>query len=298
MRDGAGGSEAGGVLWLLGALFVITCMDAGAKALSAGFAPEQVLWARFTAQSVVVGLALAPSIRRRIASQFTRRMAPLQALRAGLMLAGNLFFFKALAVMPLGDAAAVFQVGPLLITALAALVLGEAVGLRRWLAVAVGLIGALIIIRPGGEVFSWSSLFPLAAAACYAGYSISLRWRREGADPETTLVVTSLLVALGASALVPFHWTTPDLAQTGLMIFVGLFGAAAQFGVIMALSQARASTLAPFNYTQLVWAMLFSIFWFGDLPDGWTLVGCAVIVGSGLYVWRRERDMRRPPYVR
>lgn len=276
--------QARGVALLLLGLLVVTAMDAMAKELTTRYDPLQVLWFRFALQSMVVVAVLAPSLRRRL----TMRRFGMQAFCAALMLCGNLFFFISLSGAPLGQVAAVFQVAPLMITALAALVLHEPVGARRWIAVAIGLCGALIIIRPGAEVFSASSALPLAAAACYASFAIALR-KLGDQDPLNTLLMTTLLVTLGASLLVPMVWRPVDAGDLTALIGLGALGALAQFCMISALSLTPASILAPFNYTQLVWAMLIGLAAFGEIPGVWTLTGAAVIVGAGIYVWRRER---------
>jgi drug/metabolite transporter (DMT)-like permease len=175
---------------------------------------------------------------------------------------------------------------------LAALVLREQVGPRRWAGVLVGMVGALIIIRPGGEIFSLASLLPLGAAFLYASYSIATRMLNADESPMTTLVYSAALGSVVASILAPFHWTTPTLTDAAMMLSMGIFGGVGHYVLIVAFTYASASALAPFNYTSLIWATLLGFVVFGDLPDQWTLFGASLIVAAGVYVWWRERVRR------
>jgi drug/metabolite transporter (DMT)-like permease len=170
--------------------------------------------------------------------------------------------------------------------------LGERVGRHRWSAVALGLVGVLIITRPSGAIAHWSSLMPLVAAFCYANYQIATRLIGRTDDPLATLFYTSIGGAAVTSLAVPFDWIWPTVAQWLILVALGGLGALGHFLVITAFTRAPASVLAPMHYTVLIWATLFGYLVFGDLPDVWTLVGAAVIVASALYVYYRERKLR------
>jgi drug/metabolite transporter (DMT)-like permease len=187
---------------------------------------------------------------------------------------------------------AVFEIAPLWITVLAFFVLKERVGPRRWTGVAIGFVGAMIIIRPGGEVFQPAAFLPMIGAACFAGYAIATRFLGEDEGPWTPFLYTALFGAVAASLVVPFFWTTPDLADGVVMTTFGIIGGAGHLCMILALRHAAASTVAPFHYVGLVYATFWGFVLFDEVPDRWTMLGAAVIVAAGLYVWWRERVRR------
>jgi drug/metabolite transporter (DMT)-like permease len=287
---GAGVTDtARGLALGAGGILLFACMDAIGKELTERLHPVIVVWARFVLQAVLVTLILAPRLRTYARTSNLR----LQCVRALLMLGAMFSFFFALSMMPLGAATAVFLIEPFLAVILAALVLGEKAGPRRWIGVAVGLCGALLIIRPGAEVFQPTALLPLLAALFYAGYAISTRFLGQSDAVWTTVFYSGLLGAIGASFVAPFFWSplTPD--DLVLMGAMGALGTAGHVLLVSAYRYAEASTLAPLTYTTLVWAMGLGAIFFGERPDGWTLAGAAVIAGSGLYVWWRERLAER-----
>jgi len=260
-------------------------MDTIAKHLTGTMHPMQVVWARYASQTVFIVILLAPRLRT-----LARTASPgLQLLRSGLLFSATLLFFTSLSLMEFAEAVALLQTGPLIITALAALVLGEAVGIRRWSGVCIGLIGALIIIRPGLGVFQPAALLALGAAVCMAAYQVATRMLSTADSIWTTLLYTAGVGTLIASAVVPFFWTPPTLTEALLMAAIGVIAGFGHLSLVYGLSQAPASMLAPFNYTALVWAMLFGFVFFAEWPGPMTLAGAAIIVGAGLYVWHRER---------
>jgi len=170
-------------------------------------------------------------------------------------------------------------------------ILKEKVGIRRWLAVMVGFVGVLIIIRPGAGVLQWAALLPIIMAVFYAFYLIVTRLIRDSADPLNALFYTALVGALAASLVVPFHWQTPTPFDGMLMAGTGVFGALGHYALIKAYEISEASAVAPFAYSELIWATLGGYLAFGDIPDAWTFSGAAAIIGSGLYVLHRERRL-------
>jgi drug/metabolite transporter (DMT)-like permease len=283
--------ETRGMLAMLFAFLSFAVMDSIAKYLTASMHSVQVVWARYASQTLFILILLAP--RLHIVARSTN--PGLQLLRSGLLFSATLLFFIGLSLMELAEAVALMQTAPLIITALAALVLGEAIGIRRWSGVCIGLIGALIIIRPGLGVFQTASLLPLGAAACMASYQITTRMLAGADSIWTTLLYTAGAGTLIASAVVPFFWTTPSLTEAALMLTIGLIAGFGHLSLVYGLGQAPASLLAPLNYTALIWAIIFGFIFFAEFPDSMTLAGAAIVVGAGLYVWHRERIRKLGP---
>ncbi|MEM7498539.1 MAG: DMT family transporter [Pseudomonadota bacterium] len=283
--------ETRGALGMVVATFFFIAMDSFAKGLGEHLPPMMVVWARYLSQTVLLFAIFAPSLGRHLVAQ-----APgLQILRGILLFTVTALFFSALAVLPLAEAIALVQVGPLFITALAALVLAEKVGPRRWIAVGIGLLGALLIVRPGLAVFQPAAFLALGAAFCFASFQVLTRYLG-GADAIwTTMLWTSIVGLALASATLPWTWENPPLAALPGMALVGIAGLIGHAIFVWAMTQAPASVLAPFNYLSLFWATLAGLAIFGEVPDAITLLGAGVIVSAGLYVWHRERRAVRPP---
>lgn len=283
--------EAKGAALLTLSTFCFASMDATAKGLMTRYEPMQVIWARYAVQALLVIAIVSPWLR----SVARTRHLKLQVIRSGFLFGSTLCGFFAFSFMPLAEATAIFEVGPLAITALAALVLGERVGLRRWTAVGIGFVGAMIVIRPGDEAFQLAALLPLAGAMSFAAYAIATRFLSDAESFWTTSLYSALLGAGLASLTLPFVWRPPTAADVAIMLMMGAIGTAGQLLIIKAFNTALASAIAPFTYAHLIWATFWGYVAFGDAPDFWTAVGAAVIVGSGVYVWRRERQLRGAP---
>jgi drug/metabolite transporter (DMT)-like permease len=231
------------------------------------------------------------------------RMA-VRACRPGLQLGRSTLhalatgmFFYSLNFMAMAETVAVFEVAPLLITVLAALVLREHVGPRRWAGVAIGLCGALIIIRPGLDVFQPAALLPFGAAMCMAGFQIITRLIGTADTMRTTMIYSGLVGLIATTAMLPWYWQTPSPADALLMATFGWLGYLGHLALVYALGQAPASTLAPYNYSGFLWAIVLGLLVFSEMPDGATLIGAGVILSAGIYVWHRERvhaGARRP----
>jgi len=273
------------ILLMIGAIFCFTAMDACAKGIAQNAGPVQALWARYAGQATLVILIVLPRIRTVARTNFPG----LQLARSVFLMCATVCFFFGISRVGLAEATAVMDVNPVLITLGAALFLGEAIGPRRVIAIAASLIGALIVIRPGTDVFSPWSLLPLGAAFFYSAYSLVTRFVGRAEDAWTSLLYTALFGAVILTAVVPFHWQPLDAFTVGLMLLLAGFGTIGQLMLIRALTEGEASMLAPFGYVGLVFAIFWGVAFFDDFPDVWTLVGALVIVGAGLYVWHRER---------
>ncbi|MCG8509021.1 MAG: DMT family transporter, partial [Rhodospirillales bacterium] len=270
-----------GITWISVSILVAVCMDTMSKYLAQIYPVTQVVWARYIFQAGLVLLILAP---RLAVLARTQRMG-MQLLRSSILLLASLFFVLGLKHVPLADASAILFLAPLIVTVLSVPLLGEKVGLRRWIAVLVGLTGALAIVRPGAGVFQTAALYPVMTAVLYAFYMLSTRHLSRTDSAITTLIYTASVGAVVMSVAVPFVWVPPDPADWGLMVLLGSLGAACHFAIILAFQAAPAPVVAPFEYSRLAWAALLGFFVFGDLPDHWTVLGALLIVGSGVYVF-------------
>ncbi|TBN43971.1 DMT family transporter [Paracoccus subflavus] len=286
---GDAGSQTAGIALLLAAILGFTLMDATAKHLTQFYHPVQVVWARFIGNlaifAVIFRASMLPLMRtRRPGLQFARSMMQLGSV--GL-------FFTSLQYIGLAEATAIMDLNPVLITLGAALFLGERIGPRRLAGIAVALIGAMVIIRPGLGVFQPAALLPLAGAFTYAAGALLTRMART--DSVATSVMWSAVVgSVITSAAVPMVWQPIRAGDLWIFALLGIFGTASQYLLVRAFAVAEAGVLAPFGYTGLVWAGLWGWLLFGQLPDPWTVTGAAIIVAAGLYVWSREARLTRP----
>jgi drug/metabolite transporter (DMT)-like permease len=273
-----------GIYWMLLTTALFTSLDATAKYLAQDYPVPQVLWARFTFHLVFVAVVLGV----RLSVTLHSRRLSLQLVRSLLMLVTTAMFFFAVRALPLADVVAIMFVGPLFVTALSVPLLGDYVGPRRWAAVAIGFLGALVVVRPGSGVMQGLAVLPLLAAFTHALYTITTRKLANHDLPMTTLFYTAALGAVATTAIVPFFWVTPDMLGWLLMALLGLFGAAGHLTLIKALGYASPVVVAPLTYASLIWSIAFGFAIFGDLPDVMTLLGAALIAASGMYVFHRE----------
>lgn len=273
-----------GVTLNLAALLLFVVMDTLVKLLTASFAVPQIMWARF-----LFGFLLVAAAIRLVTGQLPwRSHAPwLQALRSLLLAACNLMFSTALAYLPLTDATAIGFASPLLTVALAALWLREAVSPRRWIGVGLGMAGVLVALRPPfltGETMHWAALLPLGTAACFAVYTILTRRLARIDDSRTTILHTGFAASIATTLVQPLVWTPPAFGDWGVLVLLGVLGGAGHGLLVLAYARAPVSLLAPLSYTQLVWTTLAGILVFADWPDGWTVLGAAIIAAGGLLV--------------
>lgn len=278
-----------GILLMLGTMFVFVMIDAVAKYLTLSLPVMQVVWAR---NFFALLFTLALMRGRGVAMVAATRRPALQLIRSALQFASTAMFFTALYYIPLADAISISFVSPLVLTALSAPLLGEQVGPRRWAAVAAGFLGVLVIIRPGFGQTHWAMLLPLAVAFSSALYNAATRRLAGEEHPMTTLWYTTLVGSVLTTALMPFVWTAPGAGDWLLMVLLGAIGSLAHFLLIKAFSHAPASTLAPFNYSQMIWSIPVGYLVFDNLPDLYSLLGAAIIAASGVYAIYRERRAR------
>ncbi|WP_404863144.1 DMT family transporter [Georhizobium sp. MAB10] len=273
-----------GIVLTVGSTFVLASMDALSKLLTGDLPVVQVVWGRYFFHTLIVMTVLA--LRAKPGFWKSRRL-DLQLVRALLLCATTFLLYASLIHVPLADATAVLFFAPVLVTLLAYLVLGESVGPRQLVAVVVGFLGVLLIIRPGFGAEA-AMLIPLGAAVLLAFFYLLTRLvgRYDGAS--TTLFYTTSVGAVLFSLALPFVWETTTLPQIGLMAAMGSLGALGHFLLVRAFAIAPASSLSPFLYSQIVAAATISVVVFGD-PLQWTMIaGAGLLVGSGIYVWLRS----------
>ena len=272
------------ILWMIGAVFCFSALDANAKLLSESVGPIPTVWARYAGQTAVVFVLVLPRLRSVLHSNYPR----LQLARSVFLMCATTLFFIGISNMNLTAATAIININPLFITIGAAVFLGESFGRRRAIAIGIAALGALLVIHPGAAVFSVYALFPLAAALFYSAYALTTRFVGRGENVWTSLFYTALFGAVVLSFAVPFYWQPVGLREVALMGVVTFFGTVSQLCVIRALMVGEASMLAPFGYIGLLFATLWSMVIFGETPDIWTIAGALVIAGAGIYVWHRE----------
>ena len=276
-----------GIALMCGAVLSFSCLDATAKWLNQSLDPILTVWVRYVGSVAFVALFVnqwtTPGVAR------TRRPW-LQAGRSVLLLASTALNFVALQYLQLTETISILFATPFLVALLAVLFLGERVGPRRLAAIAVGFLGVLVITRPGLGGLHPAAFLTVAGTVCYALYSVATRVLAGYDSSATTMFYSGLAGVVLVTPVVPLVWSVPDsgLVWT-MMILVGAFGALGHWLLILAHARAPAPVLAPFIYTQIVWMIALGFFVFGDVPDGWTLAGSAIVIASGLYLLYRER---------
>ena len=278
-------------MFTLGLSF-IALADAMAKVLGQSMPSPQVVWLYLV--SVLAALMIYFAITRQNLRKLAQTKRPWLQVARGFSILGSLtFIFASLQYLPLAEATVINFTGPLFMVALAGPMLGETVGWRRWAAVLVGLVGAMIVVRPGSDVFQWAALLPIGSALFFAIFQLITRKLAGQDSTMTTLLYTQVVAAAGAVLAAPFFWTPVTGYQFGYAFLAGMVGLAAHICMFNAFCLADASLLAPINYTRIVASVLLGYFMFGDLPDIYTIAGGAVIIGSGLFVIWRETQVRR-----
>ena len=278
-----------GIALILASTVFLGASDVTAKYLSATLPSIEIAWIRFLVFALIMSPAMLPG-----SPLFALRSGRpgLQAMRGVALVASSLFFISGLRFLPIAEASATGFVSPLFVTALSIIFLGESVGVRRWLATAVGLIGVLIILRPGSSAFHAAAFFPLVSALAWACTLIMTRMMSGREHAITTMTYSSITGLAILCALVPFVWVAPSWHDILFGIFIGVASTVGQWIVVLAFRYADASVLAPFSYTQLLWVSILGFLIFGEVPDVWTVTGAVFIVASGLYTAHRERVRR------
>jgi drug/metabolite transporter (DMT)-like permease len=279
-----------GILLMLFAIFCFTLMDALAKDLVARYPFAQVVWARFAGQLLLVALIL----RQHLLPLLRTRHPLLHLVRSATQLGATALFFASLTHIGLAEATALSDINPVLITLGAALFLGERLGPVRVAGVLAAMAGAMIVIRPGAEVFTPAAFLPLMGACCYAASALLTRVIGQSESAWTAMAYGAGFGTLAAGCTLPFVWTPVPAADLPLFAVLGGLGTLAQLCIIRSFSIAEASVVAPFGYTGIIFAAFWGVIFFAEWPDLATVAGALVIVAAGLYVWRHETRAGQP----
>ncbi len=274
-------------LMLLG-VFMFSFGDAIGKFIVATYSVGQLLCLRACAALIL----LSPLIWRHRAAFASMERPRLQLLRVVLSTLEVAAFFLATVYLPLADVITYYLACPIFVTALSATVLREPVGWRRWSAIVVGFCGVLIALRPSSQTISWPAMIALGGSLCFSILMLITRQLR--ATPDIVMATSQFVGTLALGALMsPFGWVTPGAGSLVLFAVAGLVSVSALFCVNRSLKLAPASVVVPYQYSMILWAIMFGIIVFGDLPSWPTLAGAAVIIGAGLYIFLRERNLGR-----
>jgi drug/metabolite transporter (DMT)-like permease len=286
-------AELIGIALVLGAGACFSALDTTTKAVSASVPILMGLWFRYAFQAIATTAVVLPW---RGWTVLRTRHLLFQCLRGVLLLTSSLLAFLSLRYLPVGEFTAIVMMAPLAVTLLAATVLKERVSPMRWTLVAGGFAGTLVIIRPGGESFSWAMLLPLGLVASNAWFQVLTSRLARTEDPVTMHLYTGWVGTLIASLALPFAWTAlPSPWLWAGLCFMGLTATIGHFMLILAFRNASASTLTPYLYAQIGFAMAAGWLVFSHVPDGWSMLGMALIALCGAAgAWLTVREARSP----
>lgn len=293
-----------GIACVLGALSVFAAQDVIVKLLSGDYAVFQIVFIRSIVAIVLLGTALHAASGMR---GFRTRHPGLLILRASLMFSSYMCYYLAIASLPLADAVSITFSAPLFLTALSVPLLGERVGMHRWLAVLTGFAGVLVMFRPTSGALDMAALLALAAALAYALSSIVTRYigtRESGLGMAFYAQLVFAVGAIGGSTAIGMlnlsagshpsyqflirDWAMPTTSDFTFMVATGFIAAIGHTLLAQAFRLAPASTIAPFDYAYFIWAVLFGYLFWGEIPSVAILAGAGIVVASGLYIVRRE----------
>jgi drug/metabolite transporter (DMT)-like permease len=294
-----------GALCAAVAVIFFSINDVAIKFLSGGYALHQVVLIRSVIGLVIILAVIAP-LTNGWAIARTKRLR-MHILRGLCVVFANMTFFLGLAAMPLADAVAIFFISPLVITVFSVIFLGETVGPRRWAAIAIGLVGVLIMMRPGTAAFQIASFLPLAAAFGYASVHVIAR-RIGGTESAATMAFYIQLMFIAVSVVIGLAvgdgkfgdqtdasllfllraWSWPAVADYPVFLVIGVGVAAGGYLISQAYRVAEVSYVAPFEYLALPMSVAWGMLLFNEFPDGWDYVGMTLILGAGLFTVLRQ----------
>jgi drug/metabolite transporter (DMT)-like permease len=300
-----------GIFCVIAAMVIFSTQDMAIKWLSGGYPLHEIVFIR-AAVAICVTLGVLVPLEGGFANLRSKRWK-MHLLRGGAIVVGNMCFFTGLASLPLAEAVAIFFTAPLIITVLAVPILGERISWRRMTAVLVGLLGAVVIIRPGGAAFQMAALLPLVAALAYSCMQMMTRSLGMAEKASVMAFYIQLMFLLASSTFwliagdgrfagsddpsVEFllrAWIWPSSGDMAIMVAIGFFNAFGGYLISQGYRVSEAGVVAPFEYVAIPLSVFWSLFLFGERPDFWAWLGIALICGAGLYVaFREARSFRR-----
>ena len=279
-----------GVLFFMTEIFLISVVDTVCKVFTKDLHSIQLVWGYFVGINLTLWVFFL--FKGAKFSNLRRTERPLlQIIRPAFLVCSISSLFIGLTYLPIAEATVIGFVAPLFITALSVPILKESVDIHRWSAVAIGLVGVIIIIRPGGDLWHLASVMPLLGALFFALFQIITRLLAATERTHTTLFYTGLGGLAWSSLIVPFVWVTPSITHIFVFLSTGAMGAMAHLCMISAFDRAEASLLAPYNYTKLIWVSVLGYLIFNDVPSLDMWIGAIIIVSAGFYVLYRERNV-------
>jgi len=273
------------VILNISAWMLLPLMDGIAKFLSQEIHFLQVVWGRYFFMAVFSILITSLFFKKNL---IFPKLIKIQILRSSFLFLSTIFFFYAISIISMAEAITLSFISPIIATILSFVILKEKVGPRRWIAVLAGFVGVLFVIRPGFNEINLASIAAVGAGICYAFYLISTRKLSATDNPLMTLIFTGFTGCIVISLIVPFFWTSLSLSQWVLLISLAAIGTMAHFLIILSLSYAEASKLAPLGYSEIIMNVIIGYYFFGDFPDQWIWLGLIIIVASGIYISLRE----------
>jgi drug/metabolite transporter (DMT)-like permease len=268
-----------GIALVVTAMACFATLDTTAKLVSASVPLLMGIWFRYCFQALMTTLVVLPRFGVAVLKTQHPRF---QILRGLLLLISSFFAFSSLLYLPVADFTAIGSLVPLIITLLAARMLGEQVSKRRWVLVLGGFAGAMLIIRPGGANFIWPMLLPLGAVVTYSWFQLLTSHMVKTENPLTMHLYTGWVGTLVPSLMLPFVWVNPTQKELGMLFLMGALGTIGHYLLILAYKRSPASNLTPYLYAQIVFAMLGGWLVFNQVPDSWALAGIALIAACGV----------------
>ncbi|HWV96357.1 MAG TPA: DMT family transporter [Xanthobacteraceae bacterium] len=278
-----------GIALMCGAVALFACLDTTAKYLGAQMSVLLVAAARY-----IGAFVLTLSVSNPISEPALLKSGnfKLQLVRGLLLVASTVLNFLALRFMQLDEVLSLIFTFPFIVAIASGPLLGEWLGWRRWCAICFGFAGVLVITRPGVGAIHPAALFSLTATICYGLYAVLTRIVSRTDSNQTSLFYNNAIGALVMLPVIPFVWTTPSSWFVALLLVgIGILGSLGHFFLIAGHRLAPASVLSPFIYTQLVWVVILGYVVFDHVPNGWTIAGATMVIGSGLYLLHRERQL-------
>lgn len=274
-----------GILLMLAGDFMFALNDAMGKWLVASFSVGQVIVIRCVGAFIILG----PMVGRQGATSLFRLERPLlQVLRAFSTTVDTACFYAAVVYLPLADVMSFYMAGPIYVAALSHVILGEKVGWRRWLAILLGFCGVLIMLKPTSNAYSLSAAFAFTGSIAF-GLSIVMSRRLRGTSDASLVTWQTIGTLLVGIVLAVGNWQKSSMPDLSAMLLLGVVSTAAHLLITRALKLAPASTLAPLHYSLLLWAVIFGIIFFGDVPGPRILAGAAIVVLAGLFILHRQK---------